>query len=74
MTSIQVTAPCSAPIRAAAARAPAVTTATRARYGQARLTAVQAITEATLIVAVYQLATIRIPTPTVCAVSWIWIS
>ncbi len=74
MTTIQVTAPCSARTVVAAARAPRITTATRTSYGQARFRAALTITTEISIVVRFTLrqGTITpIPTPLVCAVSWI---
>ena len=67
---VQVTAHCSAtPLTAARALQ---ATASRASYGQASSTAAPTITQAIWITGVSVTQTMLIPTPLVCAVSWIW--
>lgn len=68
-TGIQVTAPYSAPIRAAAVRAQMLATATRCTYGQARFRAARHTITATWITALSIITTLPIPMLLVCAVS-----
>ena len=65
VTTIQVTAPYSAGIWAAAARAPAITTATRTMYGQVRLAAVTTITTTWIAAHSIRIRTL-VPAPVVC--------
>ena len=71
-TVLQVAAPCSATLTAAARAQAAI--APRTSYGQARLTAVTITTETWIVVHFTppQGTTPILPTLMVCAVSWIW--